>query len=396
MKDYAPALTRLVFAAACGVACFAPGNILRAQSTAPNGAYGFVVGVSQIDSAGNDGGALVGTMNFDEEGHVTGTATLKLRNTDAQQAQAVPSTFTGTYSSNGDGTGSVALTFDVGFSATLAVVATENGHGFQLLQTNCSPCATDSTLSGDAASLTGELPAAFLSQNAAGNVSLSLKGIPRGITTVYTLGSGSGSGTAQCDDGSTGDWTASMPAAMFVVNPNIAVLASDGGNVAGNFLLSVSTKVCGASDFGILSGLITGTVSPGGRTSLILHAAGAVTSGIARVSNGGALNGAYGFQLKGEPFPGGSVGVATFDGAGNVTVSMKTVGVGLRSALTSSLSGTYSLNTDGTGTMSLNDASGQPGAAFAFVVTDEGSQLLLLRTDNDTGFDVAFGSARKQ
>jgi hypothetical protein len=181
-----------------------------AQSMPPSGAFGFVGGVSQIDSNGGNGGAILGLLNFDGAGNVTGTATVKPRSTDNQRAQPVPSKVTGTDSSNPDGTGSLTLAYDVGFSATFAMVAT------------------------------------------------------------------------------------------------------NGGSVSGNFLAAVFGTVCRQNDFETLSGLVTGSVSPGGATSLVLHAAGGLASGVARAAQTG------------------------------------------------------------------------------------GSQLLLLRTDNNTGFDAAFGTARLQ
>jgi hypothetical protein len=75
-------------------------SFAAAQSTSPSGSYGFVINAFQIDSNGANGGALVGVMNFDGAGNVTGTATLRPRDTNAQNAQAAPTTFTGTYSSN--------------------------------------------------------------------------------------------------------------------------------------------------------------------------------------------------------------------------------------------------------------------------------------------------------
>jgi hypothetical protein len=58
--------------------------------------------------------------------------------------------------------------------------------------------------------------------------------------------------------------------------------------------------------------------------------------------------------------------------------------------------GTYAVNPDGTGTIALTQANGQPGPTFAFVITDGGSQLLLLRTTINTSSSVAFGTARLQ
>jgi hypothetical protein len=142
--------------------------------------------------------------------------------------------------------------------------------------------------------------------------------------------------------------------------------------------------------------LVTGTVNPSGATNLVLHGTGAVISGIGRAAQaGGSLNGSYGLQLNFAPFPAGAVGVMKFDGAGNVSISLTAVGPNSTPAV-STLSGTYSINPDGSGTINLKAPSGQPGPVYSFVITDGGSQLLLLRTDANPVFNVAFGTARLQ
>ena len=54
------------------------------------------------------------------------------------------------------------------------------------------------------------------------------------------------------------------------------------------------------------------------------------------------------------------------------------------------MSGTYSINPDGTGTITLKAASAQSSdLTLAFVVTDGGSGLLLIRTEAGTGSAAA-------
>ena len=48
-----------------------PVRAVAAQSTSPSGAFGFVVGVSQIDSNGSNRGAALGILNLDGAGNVT-------------------------------------------------------------------------------------------------------------------------------------------------------------------------------------------------------------------------------------------------------------------------------------------------------------------------------------
>jgi hypothetical protein len=363
---------------------------VAAQSTTPSGTYGFVINAFQMDSNGSNGGALVGVMNFDGAGNVIGTATLKPRNTNAQNAQAGPATFTGTYSSNPDGTGSAKLAFDAGFGATFTMVTTDGGQGIQLMSTDCSNCGANVNLQKQGSSLSGALPMGLFFQGAMGNIPISLSDVTKsngGPTSfVYAADLATGSGTAQCPDGSTGTWTASVRTVTLAVN-----------NGSGNFFASVDGILCGQGDFETLSGLVTTSFGAGGAITLVLHGPGYLIGGIARVAGGGSLNGSYGFQLNYSPFPAGAVGVMKFDGAGNVAASLTSVGGGNSSAATATLTGAYSINSDGSGTINFKAASGQgAGPQFAFVITDGGSQLLLLRTDNNTAFDVAFGTARLQ
>jgi hypothetical protein len=399
MKDHARMFSRLVSVLVltlmliCSFAYFAPGNRLRAvaaQSTSPSGSYGFVVNAFQIDSNGANGGALVGVINFDGAGNATGTATLKPRDTNAQNAQPVPTTFTGTYSSNPDGTGSVKLAFDVGFGSTFTMVTTDGGQGIQLMSTDCSNCGANVTLQKQGSSLSGALPMGLFFQGAMGNIPISLSDVTKSnggpTSIVYAADLATGSGKAQCPDGSTGNWTASVRTLTLAVSPG-----------SGNFFASVDGINCGQADFETLSGLVTTTLGAGGAPTFVLHGTGYLISGIARAAApGGSLNGSYGFQLNYSPFPAGAVGVMKFDGAGNVAVTLTSVGGGNSSATTGTFTGTYSVNPDGSGTINLKLASGQAGPAFAFVITDGGSQLLLLRTDNNTAFDSAFGTARLQ
>jgi len=143
----------------------------------------------------------------------------------------------------------------------------------------------------------------------------------------------------------------------------------------------------------------SGDVSAGGATSLVLHRFGDVLGGIARAGQTGSLSGAYGFQLDYSPFPAGTVGVMNFDGAGNVAVSVTSAG-GIDSSqrpVSSALNGTYSIKSDGTGTINLKPAAGQSAnLTFAFVTTDGGSGLLLLQTSLAARGDVAFGTGRLQ
>jgi hypothetical protein len=321
---------------------------------------------------------------------VTGTATAKPRGTNAQNTQAASFPFTGTYSSDPDGFGSVTLNFALGFSLPLAMVTTDGGQNLQLTGTTCSPCGAEVPLQLQATSLSGALPMGLFFQGALGNIPFSLSDVTRSsggpTSLVYASAPATGSGTAQCRDGSTGNWTASVRTVTLAVN-----------NGVGNFLASADGIVCGQVGFETLSGLVYTNPGPGGTSNLVLHVvSGGVVNGIARASNGGSLDGSYGVQFNYTPFPAGTVGVMKFDDAGNVAVSLTNVGGTLSSPASATFTGTYSTNPDGSGTINLKAASGQSGPTFAFVITDGGSQLLLLQTDSNPGFNVSFGTARLQ
>jgi hypothetical protein len=359
-----------------------------AQSKSPSGTYGFVVNAAQIDSAGETGGAFVGLMTLDGSGKVTGSATAKPRSTNPPDAQIIQTGFNGTYTSNPDGTGSMTLNFDVGFSTTLLMTITDGGQGIQFAGADCSPCGADVPLhAGQGGTLTGDLPMNLFLSGAKGAIPLSLSNVTKDVggptSIVYSAAGLTGSGDAVCPDGSTGTWNANVPVLTLVVN-----------NRVGNFLVSAGGRVCGQLQVVNLSGLVFPNAAPG---SMVLHAvSGAVFSGTARVAAGTSLNGSYGVQFNYSPFPFGTVGAVTFDGAGNLTGSSTNVGNTLSGPASNSFLGTYSINADGSGTIITKNAAGQAGPAFSFVITDGGSQLLLLRTDANPGFNVAWGTARLQ
>jgi len=381
----------LTVAISCSLAFLAPVNMLSpvaAQSLAPSGTYGFEAGVSQIDSVGANGGAILGVITFDGMGGVSGNAIVKPRDTNVQNAQAAPGTFTGTYTVNPDGTGSVTMTLDLGFSITFAMATVDGGQGLQLVgAAGCSPCGADIPLRVQDTGLSGNLPVGLFLQGAAGNIPVTLTSKTAGNPTAYTATTpAAGSGTAQCPDGSTGNWTAELVT---------LTVASDGN--AGNFLAAVIGKVCGKADFETVSGMAYTNFGPGGTTNLVLHAvSGGVAGGLARVLKGGTVSGSYGVQLNYSPFPAGTVGVMKFDGEGNVAVSFASIGGTTNGFAPGTFTGTYSTNPDGTGTINLRTANGQAGPVYAFVTTDGGSQLLLLRTDANPQFNVAYGTARMQ
>ena len=265
----------LTLALICGFAYFAPANSLRAvaaQSMSPSGSFGFLINASYTPSSNKQGTAILGVMNFDGAGNVSGPYTYEVGAGTPNVPQTRTGTFTGTYSSSPDGTGSVTIALDAGITVAFNIVIADAGRSLQLVATNCS----------------------------------------------------------------------------------------------------------------------------GGGCDLV----GTSFSGIARAGQAGSLNGSYGFQFNNSPYAGGSLGVAKFDGAGNVAVSLTFVGAGdnngVPSVFIGTQTGTYSVNPDGSGTLNFPEVPGQSQSqTYAFVVTDAGSALLALQTDR-SGNGVSFGTARLQ
>jgi hypothetical protein len=89
----------------------------------------------------------------------------------------------------------------------------------------------------------------------------------------------------------------------------------------------------------------------------------------------------------------------TFDAAGNATLSFTNVGApgtSLQLPVSSgALAGTYSVNPDGSGTLTFAPPSGGRATRFSFVTTDDGSEILLLATSTG-GADVWLGDVRLQ
>src|SRR6266446_4559977 len=130
---------------------------------------------------------------------------------------------------------------------------------------------------------------------------------------------------------------------------------------------------------------------------------GVVVAGVARATRAGSPQGSYGVQFNNLANPGVSIGVAAFDGAGNVAISFTFVGAGQSAGgvpvnqapvFSGTLTGTYSVNPDGSGMMNLAPAPGASnGQMYAFVIIDGGSGALLLQL-NRSGNGVLSGTAR--
>ena len=252
-------------------------NSAQGQTTSLSGPYGFLVNAASFMRPNNNGTGVLGMLNFDGAGNVTGSYTFEqgLKGPN-KPTQNIAGSLTGTYSINPDGTGTTTLNLDAGLTVTFAMVIGSGGQSLHLVMTNC-----------------------------------------------------------------------------FV-----------GGEGCNNFA--------------------------------------SMTSGYARAAQAGPLIGSYALELNSSPNPNGTVGVLNFDGTGNVTLSFTTVApgqddtTGQMPVTTGSLSGTYSANSDGTGSIAFNGSIGASAtSSFVYAMTDGGSRLLLLMTDG-TLSDVWYGSARQQ
>ena len=376
----------------CALA-FAFGSAALAQDLSSlNGAYGFEIVANQLDSIGSNGGAIVGVLNFDGAGNISGTAIDKERTGQIPDGHTGQGSLSGTYTVNPDNTGIMTLQFDFGFSLTLALTLTDGGKNLFFIDgpRSTNPLTANPTFQGSPTSLSGTLPASFFIQGATGAIPLTFTRTSSStdVPSIYTLSApGTGQGTLTCDDGTTGTWQASVPSSTAaVVNQN-----------GGNFFLVVSSIACGNPDTETYSGFARINPGANGLVSLVLRLRGFTTPGSARaIGAGGAapMPGAYGFQLTSQPFPNGFIGVLNFDGNGSVNGTINPA-AGAANAVT----GTYSINADGTGSMKLTSAS-NPAALpmlFAFVATDGGSSLYLLEVDDGgNGASVSAGTARLQ
>lgn len=130
MKDHARSFPRLVSALVLTLTLLC--SLAAAQSNSSSGSFGFLLNAS-------GGLAILGVMNFDGAGNVTGSATAR---SNGGHPQSPPGTFTGTYSSTPSGVGSkpgsITVAVDTGLILSLDMVVTDGGQGLQLVLTNCS------------------------------------------------------------------------------------------------------------------------------------------------------------------------------------------------------------------------------------------------------------------
>lgn len=274
LKLYARSFSCLAFIL---ILTLAIAGTAAAQVAPPVGPYGFVLNATFRIPSLHGGAAILGLMNFDGAGNVSGTYNLEFGSGGAGQPASITGSFAGTYSSNPDGTGAVSIALDDGDNLTLALLINDHGRGLQLAVTS------------------------------------------------------------------------------WCTGPNCGLF--------------------GAVVSGVGEAQFNGAVHP------------------IRV---GFLNGSYGLQMtKSAPTPATSLEVWSFDGAGNVILSGTFVEPG-PVVQSGTLLGTYSVNPDGTGTITIPPQNGSPGThTWVFVISEGHSGLLVLQTHR-AGDGVLCGTGRLQ
>jgi len=381
-------------------------NFAYAQGTSPSGAYGFQASLWS-NNADNNGAALLGVINFDGAGNAAGKFTLQNGANSSRVQSTATGSFTGTYSGSPDGTGTLTLEFDAGFSLTFATVVTEGGQGMQFVSTSGGGGANNLgggfiPMQGPFNSLTGTLPAGLFLDGASGDVTLTASPAtsPVAGTLVFSSSGGTSTGPIVCQDGSSTTWSVTVAAFTMAVATD-PPLPGGTGNAAGDYVLDLGVKECGPNAYSqILSGAVTGNIPSAGPVNLVLHGSGFLVNGVARAGLATSLSGSYGVRMDSSPVPSGLIGAIKFDGAGNVAFTFTSIGApGTSLALPTSngtRNGTYTINSDGTGTVALLQPNGQPGPTYSFVATDGGAQLLLVQTTNSASHSVSLGTARAQ
>ena len=134
LKFQAQSLSRL--ASILALALVMAGAV-AAQTTLPSGPFGFVINTTFSNASTQGGAAMLGLMNFDGFGNVSGPYSLELGSGGANQKQSITGNFMGTYSSNPDGTGTISIALDKGVNLTLAMVIDNRGRGLELALTGC-------------------------------------------------------------------------------------------------------------------------------------------------------------------------------------------------------------------------------------------------------------------
>ena len=201
------------------------------------------------------------------------------------------------------------------------------------------------------------------------------------VSGPYTLELGSGGGSAQQDISGTfngtyssnPDGTGTMSIALDIgVNLTLAMVIDNRGHGLELALTSCSGFICN----------FTGVASGVGAAEFNSHP---------HPVNTQFLVGSYGIQFtKSAPTVFTELAVWTFDGAGNVSLAGTFVSPG-PTVGSGTLTGTYNVNPNGTGTITVPPQSGSLfGQSYVFAIANGHSGLLVLQT-NRAGDGVLYG-----
>lgn len=108
-----------------------------AAQTFPKGPFGFVINSTFSDPATQGGSAILGLMNFDGSGIVSGSYTFELGAGGSGGEQTINGSFTGTYSSNPNGTGTISIILDAHAGVNLTFAMVIDNSDLQLVVTDC-------------------------------------------------------------------------------------------------------------------------------------------------------------------------------------------------------------------------------------------------------------------
>jgi hypothetical protein len=364
--------------------------VLSAQATkfsnaSLKGSYSFLTNLWTANASTSQF-AMVGVLTFDGAGNVTGSYT----SLSLQVFQT--GTLGGTYTVNSNGTGTITFTtgstaqFAINLDSTAAGVA----HGVQLLQTNDS---NNEIVSGTAVlqSTTAETySAASLKGTFAFQWNLWTADASEPQASLIEIGTFDGKGN--CAGAGTmvvdGKTTTGTDTGTYTVNPDGSGSLSVSPNTQVAFVLNSVTagKAKGVQfiqnlpKFGSGDYVITGA---------------ALSAQATKFSNA-SLKGSYSFltnlwTANASTNQSAMVGVLTFDGAGNVTGSYTSLS--LQVFQTGTLGGTYTVNSNGTGTIAFTSGS---TAQFAITLNSTAAKVAhgvqLLRT-NDSNNEIVSGTA---
>lgn len=387
-------LARMLSIATLGVPLVAQTQIGggTCSSSTLNGAYALTLSGRQVNNSGTFLGVLqaTGIATFDGLSNVMFAGA-------ANTNQAVPApalNWSGTYSVQSNCQAVVTITS--GGNVTLSVVIYSQGKDFLLT-------GSDTTYSYTATGIAQPSPTPACSAS-------TLNGVYTFNATGFVLsnnavsGAAGGVGLLQFDG--QGNLTANLSTATNGAAPSAGTLTGSytiSPGCTGTAALTDSNSHSIPMSFSIYSVAATDTnfyasLARSGKFILIGGGHTAYAQPAAGTCSASSLNGTYSLTLSGRGISGtgaftGSyqgIGTATFDGMGNVTLA-GTVNTNLAQGKPFSYTGTYSLPSNCSGTLTVNITS---PVTFDLVVWSSGSQYNIVGSDANYAYSGSGGSAQ--